>query len=108
VVVYEQMPDGKLFHLGYALQRASYEADPTTRHLLTPGKPARIRFATTWVSRRMQPGSRLLVLLDGVKNQHLQINYGTGRDVSDESSQDAGAPLEIKWNAGSYVDVPID
>jgi putative CocE/NonD family hydrolase len=108
VVAYEQMPDGKLFHLGYALQRASYAADPTTRHLLTPGKAIKIPFATTWVSRQMQPGSRLLVLLDGVKNQYAQVNYGTGKDVSDESVKDAGEPLAIRWNAGSYVDVPID
>jgi hypothetical protein len=29
---------GKLFHLGYAIQRASYAADPTDRKLLKPGK----------------------------------------------------------------------
>jgi uncharacterized protein len=108
VVVYEAMPDGKLFHLGYALQRASFAADPTNRRLLTPGAPLRIKFATTWVSRRMQAGSRLLVLLDGVKNQFVEVNYGTGGDVADESMKDAGPPLEIRWNAGSYVDVPLD
>ena len=39
VTVYEAMPDGKLFHLGYAIQRASYAEDPTKRRLLSPGKP---------------------------------------------------------------------
>jgi predicted acyl esterase len=102
------MPDGKLFHLGYALQRASFAADAASRHLLTAGTPVRIKFATTWVSRRMQPGSRLLVLLDAVKNPSAQVNYGTSADVSEESVKDAGAPLQIRWNAGSYVDVPID
>ena len=48
------------------------------------------------------------MLLDGVKNQYAQVNYGTGKDVSDESVKDAGEPLAIRWNAGSYVDVPID
>ena len=38
VTVYEAMPGGKLFHLGYAIQRASYAADPTDRKLLKPGK----------------------------------------------------------------------
>jgi hypothetical protein len=36
------------------------------------------------------------------------VNYGTGKDVSDETAADAGAPLEIRWNAGSYMDVPVD
>jgi putative CocE/NonD family hydrolase len=108
VTVYEAMPDGKLFHLGYALHRASFERDPAKRHLLEPGKPTRLKFSTTWVSRRMQPGSRLLVLLDVHKKSMAQINYGTGKDVSDETAADAGAPLEIRWNAGSYMDVPVD
>lgn len=37
-----------------------------------------------------------------------EINYGTGKDVSDETVADAGKPLEIHWNAGSYMDVPVD
>jgi putative CocE/NonD family hydrolase len=108
VTVYELMPDGKLFHLGYTVQRASYAADPTRRQLLEPGKPLRIKFATSWTGRRMQPGSRLLVLLDTIKAPVYQTNYGTGKDVSDETAADAGKALEIHWNAGSYMDVPVD
>jgi putative CocE/NonD family hydrolase len=108
VAVYEAMQDGKLFHLGYALQRASFASDPTKRKLLTPGKPTRVRFETTLVSRQMRPGSVLFVLLDAIKLQVAQVNYGTGKDVSDESMQDAGEPLLIKWMAGSYIDVPVE
>jgi len=36
-----------------------------------------------------------------------QINYGTGRNVSDETIQDAKVPLEIKWYSDSYVDLPV-
>ena len=108
VTVYEAMPDGKLFHLGYSLNRASYARDATRRKLLEPGKLVRLPFATLLVSRRIQPGSRLLVLVDANKTPFAQVNYGTGKDVSDESMQDAGAPLEIRITAGSYVDVPID
>lgn len=37
-----------------------------------------------------------------------EINYDTGKDVSDETVADAGKALEIHWNAGSYMDVPVD
>ncbi len=108
VTVFEAMPDGKLFHLGYSLNRASYAHDPTRRKLLEPGKPVKLPFATTLVSRRMQAGSRLLLLVDDNKLPFAQVNYGTGKDVSDESVQDAGAPLEIRILPGSYVDLPVD
>ena len=60
------------------------------------------------VSRQMQPGSRLLVLVDAVKNPGAQVNYGTGKDVSDESIKDAGDPLKIEIRSGSYFEVPLD
>jgi hypothetical protein len=34
-------------------------------------------------------------------------NYGTGKDVSDESIADAGEPLRVKWHNDSYVNVPL-
>ncbi len=108
VTVYEAMPDGKLFHLGYALHRASYAQDPTKRRLLSPGKPEKVKFESTMVSRQMLPGSRLLVLLDTVKNPSAQVNYGTGKDVSDESVKDAGEPLTIEIQSGSYFEIPLD
>ncbi len=108
VTVYEAMQGGKLFHLGYAMHRASYGEDPTKRNLLSPGKPAHVKFETTMVSRQMQPGSRLLVLVDAIKNAVAQVNYGTGKDVSDESIKDAGDPLKIEIRSGSYFEVPLD
>jgi uncharacterized protein len=108
VTVFEAMPDGKLFHLGYAIHRASYGEDPEKRHLLTPGKLSRVKFETNMVSRQMVPGSRLLVLVDANKNPGAQINYGTGKDVSDESVKDAGDPLKIEIQGGSYFEIPLD
>jgi putative CocE/NonD family hydrolase len=108
VTVYEAMPGGKLFHLGYALQRASYAEDPTKRHLLSPGKLEHLKFETTLTSRQMMPGSRLFVLVDASKNPMAQVNYGTGKDVSDESVSDAGEPLKIEIRSGSYFEVPLD
>jgi putative CocE/NonD family hydrolase len=108
VTVYEAMPDGKLFHLGYGVQRASYAENPQKRKLLAPGKEQRLRFETTMVSKQMLPGSRLLVLVDVLKNPTWQVNYGTGKDVSDESIKDAGEPLKIEILSGSYFEVPLD
>lgn len=108
VTAFEQMADGTLFHLGYSLVRASFAKDATERHLLTPGEATRIPFETTVVSRRLGAGSRLLVLFDASKNPSAQVNYGTGKDVSDESIADAKEPLRIELHNDSYVDVPVD
>ncbi len=59
------------------------------------------------MSRQLASGSRLVIVLSIVKNPLQQINYGTGKDVSDETVADAGEPLTIRWLAGSYVDLPI-
>ena len=108
VTVFEAMPDGKLFHLAYAVQRASYAENPQKRKLLVAGREQRLRFETTMVSRQMLPKSRLLVLVDVLKNPLWHVNYGTGKDVSDESIKDAGEPLKIEILSGSYLEVPLD
>jgi uncharacterized protein len=107
VTVFEQMPDGRLFHLAYWLGRASYAGHPERRTYLIPGKATRIPFSTSVVSRVMAPGSRLVVLLDVNKNPFAEINYGTGKDVSDESIKDAGTPLTVRWHSNSFMNVPF-
>jgi predicted acyl esterase len=102
VVLYEVMPNGELFHLSHFIGRASYAKDMSVRWLLTPGKMASIPFdRSRMVSRRLSKGSRLLVTLNVNKNPFAQINYGTGKDVSDEDINDAKPPLQIKWHSGS-------
>ena len=56
----------------------------------------------------MAPGSRLVVLLDVDKNSFAQVNYGTGKDVSDEAIQDAGKPLTVHWHSNSFISVSFD
>jgi hypothetical protein len=78
------------------------------RSLLAPGKLARIPLGTTkLVSKRMAKGSRLVVYLNVNKNPFSQLNYGTGKDVSDETIADAKEPLRVAWSNRSYVTVPI-
>jgi putative CocE/NonD family hydrolase len=108
VVLYEVMPNGELFHLSYFLGRASYAHDMTTRNLFTPAKVESIPFdRTRMVSRRLSKGSRLLIMLNVNMNPFAQINYGTGKDVSDENISDAKEPLRIQWLTDSYVKIPI-
>jgi len=108
VVLYEVMPNGELFHLSYFIGRASYANDMSVRKLLTPGKAESIPFdRTRMVSRRLSKGSRLLITLNVNKNPFAQINYGTGKDVSDEDINDAKTPLQIKWHNDSYVKIPV-
>lgn len=108
VTLYEVRPDGKYFELSYFLGRASYAKDPTKRQLLHPGTVETIPFTKPrMVSKKMEKGSRLLVVLDIDKNPFAQINYGTGKDVSDETIKDAGEPLKILWRNDSYIDIPV-
>jgi len=108
VALYEAMPNGELFQLSYFLGRASYAKDMSVRQLLTPDKVEAIPFEKTrLVSRQLSKGSRLLVVLNVNKNPYAQINYGTGKDVSDESIEDAKTPLQIKWQNDSFVKIPL-
>jgi uncharacterized protein len=108
VVLYEVMPNGELFHLSYIVQRASYATDMSVRKLLTPGKLESIPFdKTRLVSKKIGKGSRLLITLNVNKHPFAQINYGTGKDVSDEDISDAKVPLQIKWHNTSFVRIPV-
>ncbi len=48
-----------------------------------------------------------MVLITVIKQPDMQINYGTGKDVSDEAVSDANEPLSIKWFGDTFIDVPI-
>jgi hypothetical protein len=72
------------------------------------GKRERLAFESIrLMSRRFQPGSRLVAVLDIIKEAGRQINLGTGRDVGTETVADAKVPLRIRWFDASYLDVPI-
>jgi putative CocE/NonD family hydrolase len=108
ISMYEQMPDGKYFQLGTTLQRASYSKDPGNRQLLQPGKIETIPVNYSYMTcKQLVKGSRLVVVLGINKDSGWQINYGTGKDVSDETIDDAKPPLQIKWFADSYIKVPV-
>jgi predicted acyl esterase len=108
VVLYELMPDGKYFYLNRYVGRASYAKDKGKRTLLKPGTKETIPFVDTrMVSKHIAKGSRLVIGVHVNKNPFEVINYGSGKDVYDETMEDAKEPLRVKWYNDSYIKVPI-
>jgi putative CocE/NonD family hydrolase len=108
VEFYELTPAGDYVDLSYRMVRASYLQDRSQRKLLTLGVETALDFKSERLTSRVFPaGSRFVILFYVLKGQGTQINYGTGKDVNDESVADAGDPLQIKIYGSSYIDIPI-
>lgn len=106
--LYQINPDGKPYLLSSHLVRASYAKNNEVRELLEPGKAEQIPIKNSiMISKKIEKGSKLVLLVGVNKNPGWQINYGTGKDVSDETINDSGEPLEIKWYNDSYAEIPI-
>lgn len=107
-LLYEIKPDGKSLWLSTHLARASYAKDNEIRQLLEPNKIQQIPIKQSiFMSKKIEKGSKLLLLVGVNKNSAWQINYGTGKDVSEETIKDSGEPLEVKWYNDSYVEIPV-
>jgi uncharacterized protein len=110
IMLYERLANGDyicLFNPAYEF-RASYAQDRVNRHLIGAGerqelsiKPERI------TSRRLQAGSRLVMVLGVNKRPDREINYGTGNDVSEESIADGKIPIKVRWYSDSYIEIPV-
>ena len=88
--------------------RASYAKDRSQRQLLRPGRIETIPLSTGFfTSKKIGAGSRLVIVLQIPKSRDDQINYGTGKDVIDETIADAAKPLELKWYNNSVIRVPV-
>jgi predicted acyl esterase len=108
VSFYEKRADGKYLKLASYLGRASYMADRSHRALLQPGIPQTLIFESQTVTARLlAAGSRIIAIVAVPKTTDIQINYGTGRDVSDESTADAKMPLRIRFLQDSYLDIGV-
>lgn len=101
-------PNGSIFSLSDYIGRASYAKDNTKRQLLTPNKVEEIPVKNSiFVGCKIEKGSKLVIIYGATKNNFWQLNYGTGKDVSQESIKDAKEPLEIKWYNDSYIQIPV-
>lgn len=108
VVLYELLPSGEYFHLSYFLGRASYAKDRTQRQLLQANQVESIPFSNTrLISKQLKKGSRLVAYINVNKNPFSQLNYGSGKDVSEETILDAKEKLKIKWYNRSFIRIPV-
>lgn len=109
ISLYELMPDGKRFFLSTYVARASYAKDIEKKNLLTPNKKEIIPISSnhTFVSKKIEKGSKLVVMIGVVKSPFWEINYGTGKEVSDENISDAEEPVKIRFYDESYIEIPV-
>ncbi len=108
VALFELTPEGKYFYLSYFMGRASYAESPSVRKLLTPNKQTALPFSNTYLtSKKLNKGSRIVIIVNINKSSNEQINYGTGKDVNKETIADSGEPLQIKWFTNSYIKIPV-
>lgn len=108
ISLYDLTSAGDYVLLSTYWTRASAVHDLSHRTLLQPGTRQQLDYKSVRLtSRLIQNGSRLVVLITIIKQPDMQINYGTGRDVSDETIADAKEPLTISWYGESYIDLPI-
>lgn len=110
MMLYELKADGeyvKLFDPAYGV-RLSYARDRVNRGLLTAGVRQQLPFQSErMMGRRIEAGSSLALVIAVNKRVDQQINYGAGGEVSEESIDDAGPPIRLRWHEGSYVEVPV-
>ena len=109
IVMYEQTPEGNYFKLTQqCIGRASLSKNREKRELLSPGEIETVPFASgRMTSKKLREGSRLIMVLNVNKHPHEQVNYGTGKDVSDETMADAEESLQVTWYNDSYLKVPV-
>jgi hypothetical protein len=110
IALYELLPSGgylALFAPAYEI-RASYARDRVHRHLLKAGERQQLTIRSERLtSRRLQTGSRLIMVLGVNKRPDREINYGSGADVSEESAADGAIPVKLRWYSSSYIEIPI-
>lgn len=108
MALYEWRADGSYFFLTRYVGRASFSRDNTRRQLLEPNRLETINFdRTRFVSKKINAGSRLIVLLNINKHPFEMINYGSGKPCAEETIHDAGEPLQIKWHNKSFIKIPV-
>ncbi|HKS24179.1 MAG TPA: CocE/NonD family hydrolase [Thermoanaerobaculia bacterium] len=106
--LYELTAAGEYVLLSNYWQRASYNGHRERRVLLEPGTPQTLDFTSNRImTKALGRGSRLVVVLSVVKDPGRQMNYGTGKDVSDETIADAKEPLRITLLPESWIEVPV-
>ncbi|WP_442264895.1 CocE/NonD family hydrolase [Tenacibaculum sp. ZS6-P6] len=107
---YEIQPDGSYFLLSDThVFRVSYARNNEKRQLLEPYKPYAFPVKRTFMtSKKIKKGSKLFVVIGVNKSKSWEINYGTGKPVSEETIKDAGEPVLLQILNKSYITIGSD
>jgi predicted acyl esterase len=99
---------GEYEEISNYMARASYVRDRARRTLLIPDRRTELPFASSRITSWMlAKGSGIVVLVQVMKDPGYEINFGTGRNVSDETVADGKVPLRIHWLKSSFVELPV-
>jgi uncharacterized protein len=105
---FEQKADGSYFPLASYLGRASFMADRSHRHVLAAGSSTILDFDSQTVTAKLLPaGSRIVAVVAVPKVPEIEINYGTGGEVANESIADAKEPLRLALGTDSYLELGL-
>ena len=108
--LYERLANGEHVMLCDPWEfRASYARERSARRLLQAGVRQQVALRSQQLmARRLQAGSRLVLVIGVIQQADRQINYGIGDDVNAESQKRAGnKPLRIRWYPGSWIELPV-
>ena len=106
--MYQLTPACTYYHLSYYIGRASFAKDREHRNLLIPNQKIQIAFNNSkLISKKLEKGSSIVIVVNINKNNNAQINYGTGKDVNLETIKDAEIPLKIILTGKSSISLPV-
>jgi uncharacterized protein len=101
--IYEVSPGGKTFQLSKTLQRLSYISSREKRTLIEPGEINRYIFTNSYfTAKKIKKGSVIRFVLKPMNSPGWQKNYGTGKDVSEETGSDASPVIIQLLTGGKY------
>jgi len=84
-------PDGKATRIGFDVMRLRHRDGPESEKLMQPGKFVELRFDQLgFVARRLAKGSRLRLALHSNPSAILEMNYGGGGKVAEETEVSGG------------------
>jgi len=111
IELYEMNQLGETRYIGEDNMRLRYRNGLEKSELVVPGEPFFCTFDTPYIiAQEMAKGSRLALVIKGIKASYVQKNYNSGKDVSVETDTDAKeAKISIHHSPSqaSYLKVPI-
>jgi len=106
--LFVKTPDGNYSTLNNNLQRASFNENSNKRNLLKPNRIATIQMNRNYLTcKKLEKGSQIIIAIGVNKDPNWQINYGSGKDVSQETIEEAKEPFIIEWHSDSTITIPI-